>query len=454
MFDLQPMGAQRASDGVPVPSVEQLAFQDLELGLFIHYGMTTYTGESAPNGQEPVSTFAPENVDCDDWVTLAQEMGARFAVFTARHEEGFCLWPTSTTAYSIAHSAYRGGKADLVREFVDACRCKGITPCLYHPSYMDGHHLFAPEDDRRWHKAWFESTNLRLASNKRFEEFLEMQRMQIHELLTNYGPIAYLWLDHIGETQGILNPEQIDRFWAEIVAEARRCQPSCLLLKADIYLSRDRECGAGVHAGRAAGAVWHTCEREDTGEGQSDPLANPEHGTEYVAWESNTIFSGDWFWNGEFVKRLDTMIEHYYATVARGSTFLPNFAPNPAGRMPECAHRHAKLLGDWIAATFGSPLAMSNPHDDALELGAPAIVDHIEIAEDLSNGQRIMAYEVEGRWRGEWKPIVNGTSVGHKRILRIKPDWFSAVRIRVTRALGTPRIKRIAAYGGKWSGTE
>jgi alpha-L-fucosidase len=448
------MGVHRASDGVPIPSADQLALQDLELGLFIHYGMTTYTDQSSPNGQEPVSTFAPSNVDCDDWATLAQEMGARFAMFTARHEEGFCLWPTATTDYSIAHASYRDGKADLVREFVDSCRRKGIVPCLYHPSYMDGHHLFEPGDDRTWHKPWFHSTNMRLASDEKFERFMEMQCTQIRELLTNYGPIAYLWLDHIGETQGILNPSQVDRFWGAIVAEARRCQPSCLLMKADIYLSRDRDASTGVHGGRAAGSLWHACRREDTDEGQSDPLADPVNGTEYVAWESNTIFSGDWFWNGGYVKRLDSMIEHYYATIGRGSTFLPNFAPDPSGRFPENAHRHAKLFGDWIAATFGEPLAETGAGAATLEFGTPGIIDHIVIEEDLTNGQRVMAFELEGRWRGEWKPLASGTSIGHKRIIRIKPDWLSAVRVRCTETVGDATLRRIAAFGGEWSGVE
>ncbi len=454
MFDLMPMGGLRASDGVPLPSADQIAFQDLELGLFIHYGMTTYTDRSSPNGQDPPSLFAPEFVDCDDWVTLAQEMGAKFAVFTARHEEGFCLWPTETTDYSIALSAYRGGKADLVREFVDACRSKGVVPCLYHPSYMDGHHLFGPGDDRTWHQAWFHSTNKALASQEKFDSFLKMQVAQIRELLTNYGLIAYLWLDHIGETQGILNTDQVDRFWGAIVAEARRCQPSCLLMKADLYLSRDRDAATGVHGGRAAGELWHACRREDTGEGQSDPLSDIANGSEYVVWESNTIFSGDWFWNGDTVKRLDAMIEHYYATVGRGATFLPNFAPSPAGVFPETAHRHARLFGDWIAATFGAPVAVSQPGATTLEFEKPAIIDHIDIAEDLTNGQRILEFEVEGRWQGKWKTLVMGSSVAHRRILRIKPDWLSAVRVNIKREIGTARLLRIAVHGGVWSGTE
>ena len=140
LVDLAPLADALSTSEVnrlPKPNADQLAFQDLELGLFIHFGMTTFTDEgTGARGSHPPEVFNPTALDCDNWMEVAKTMGARFAVLTARHEEGFCLWPTQTTDYSIRHSSYQCGRGDVVREFVDACRRHGIKPCLYHPSYI------------------------------------------------------------------------------------------------------------------------------------------------------------------------------------------------------------------------------------------------------------------------------------------------------------------------------
>src|SRR5690606_20584848 len=130
---------------------------------------------------------------------------------------------------------------------------------------------FKEGDPIGWHREWFASMRRRLAEPGVAERFTAMQVEQVRELLSDYGEITYLWLDHIGETQGILDPKAVEAFWSEIVAEARRCQPQCLLLKEDVFLSRDTTAGTGVHAGRAAYPLWHACRREDEADGLSNP---------------------------------------------------------------------------------------------------------------------------------------------------------------------------------------
>jgi len=451
LADLTPMPHAEGLSPIPLPNAQQLRFQELGLGLFIHFGMNTFTGEgTGGRGEHPADIFNPTDLDCDDWMRVAASMGARFAVLTARHEEGFCLWPTATTTYSVAASPWRDGNGDVVGEFVAACRRHGIAPCLYHPSYMDARHVFKPGDPIAWHEDWFATTNRRLAEPGAAERFQAMQVAQIRELLTRYGDITYLWLDHIGETQGILEPAAVERFWLAIVDEARRLQPECLLLKADVYLSRDLDTAGGVHAGRASDPLWHACRRADTGEGQGDPSMDPLHADQYLVWEANTVFSGDWFWNGGQVKDLDAMIEHYYATIGRGSTFLPNFAPDRRGRMPDLVHARARAFGDWQRATFSTPVATARTDQNSLELqlDSPTTIAHIVLQEDLRHGQRIAAFTIEVDAGDGWQKLAEGHSIGQTRIIRLLDQpTIRALRWRCTRTWhGSPCLRSLAVH--------
>ena len=454
MRDLRPLAdgqSTKTDNGLPTPNAAQMAFMDLELGMFIHFGMNTFTGEgTGGKGTCSPELFNPTALDCDNWMEVAVAMGARFAVLTTRHEEGFCLWPTDSTDYSVKHSPYKNGRGDVVREFVDACRRHGIKPCLYHPSYMDAHHIFKIEDKITWHQEWFHSTNKRLSEPQAADRFTSMQVCQIRELLTRYNEIDYLWLDHIGETQGILNPDAVEAFWLAIVAEARRLQPNCLLLKNDIFFSRDLDVGGGVHGGRAAYPLWHRCRREDTPEGQGDPVSDPDGGNQFIVWESNTIFSGGWFWNGPAVKPVSDMIEHYYATVGRGSTFLPNFAPDRRGLMTDSVREHAVAFGDRVRSLTENALAETAGIGPALELKLPSVlaIDHVVIMEDLREGQKIAAYTLEAQHQdGTWSQIVSGRSVGHKRIDRFPKIRTNAVRFTCTQSFAEPVcIRSLAAF--------
>ena len=452
LVDIRPIAPGGGVTGsTPRPNANQWAFQELGCGLFIHFGMNTFTGEgTGGKGAHPAETFHPTDLNCDDWLRVAADLGATYAVLTARHEEGFCLWPTATTPYSVASSAWRGGQGDVVAEFVAACRRAGIKPCFYHSSFMDARHVFKSGDPIKWHQEWFATTNKRLSEPGELERFQAMQVAQIRELLTNYGDIAYLWLDHIGETQGILEPVLVEQFWLAIVEEARRIQPACLLLKADVYLTHDPDVHGGFHGGRACYPLWHASRRVNTAEGQGDPSMDPLHGDQYIVWESNTVFSGGWFWDGGPVKELAEMKGHYYATIGRGSTFLPNFAPDRSGRMPDLVHERARAFGAWVRATFGQPLATistatitANGEIVTLQLPRPALVDHVILQEDLREGQRISFFVIESATADGWTTVVEGQSVGHTRIIRLEQAIeVTALRWRCIATLGNQPILR------------
>jgi alpha-L-fucosidase len=372
-------------------------------------------------------------------------------VLTTRHEDGFCLWPTATTPYSVKSAPWKQGHGDAVREFVDACRRHGLQPGLYHAGLMDSRHLFQPGDKSAWYRDWFETTNRRLAEPGALERFTRMQCAQIRELLTGYGPIPYLWLDHIGETQGILDGAMVDAFWSAVVREVRACQPDCIVMKLDAWLCNDTEANSGYHGGRAPDPLWHVCRREDTPQGLGLPIPDPARGDQFVGWESNTIFSGGWFWDGEIqVKPVEQMVEHYYLTVGRGAVFLPNFAPDPRGRFTDRILRDAREFGDRIRRAVGRPLAETAGDARALELALPrpAAVDHILCMEDLREGQKIRGYRIDARGPdGAWREIVRGRSVAHKRIARVAPALTVALRFTCTDAFAPGALlRRFAAF--------
>jgi alpha-L-fucosidase len=419
---------------LPKPNRMQYEFMQLEMGLFIHYGMNTYSGQgTGGSGRFSPEIFNPTELDCNNWMEVVKAMGAKYAVLTARHEEGFCLWPTNTTDYSIRNSPYKNGRGDIVREFVEACRRHVIKPCLYISPYMDAHHIFKPGDPISWHQEWFKTTRERLAEPGATERFTKMQVEQIRELLTNYGPITYLWMDHIGETQGILDPVAVDKFWVQIVDEARRLQPECLLMSIDIALTRDAQAEGGVHGGRAAYPLWYASNRLDSKVMQGWPEADVESGDQFIVWESNTIFSGGWFWNGPGVKSVEEMKEHYLYTIGRGSTFLPNFAPDKRGLMTRTVMERASAFGGFIRQ-FDKGIAETSGSGKVLELKLPkeVSVNHILIEEELREGQKVLAYNVEARQAdGSWIVIAGGQSIGNKRIQSFESIKTEAVRFRV-----------------------
>ncbi len=410
------------------PTSRQLAFHDLELGMFACFGMSTFTGESSGDGRKSPLKFHPTDLDCDQWMEATKAMGAKYVVLTARHEEGFCLWPTKSTDYSVVNSSWKNGRGDVVREFVTACRRHGMKVGLYHPSWHDRHYY-----------DWMDQDYFKKKGPEALARFTEMQVQQVTELLTNYGAITYLWFDHHG-CPGFGSKE----FWKTIDLTVRNLQPGCINFGTDAWIH-------GQHSGEAGDILWYA---QDTSDGtiHTRPLSengNPR-GAFYRVWETNTIFSGDWFWNGPEVKPVSLMLDKYCKSVGRGTNFLPNFAPDPRGLMTDKVLKRAREFGDRIRQWFGRPIAEITGKGNMVELklGSPAEIGHIVVMEDLRKGQRIAAHKIEAQVDGQWRGIASGATVGHKRIHWIKPIKTSRVRFHATETLAEPvAVRRLSVYG-------
>jgi len=372
------------------PTEQQLAFMDWELGLFIHYGLRTYTGKASDPLKRLPSQFKPTELDCDNWMRVAKAMGATYAVLTTRHEGGFCNWPTKTTEFCVRNSSWKDGKGDVVREFVDACRRHGMKVGFYHTASHDAHHRHLVETG--------EMTE---------EQYTRMQVEQIRELFTQYGPIDYIWQDH--HSAGDL--------WKRVDDTIRELQPDCVVFGLDTWIT-------GGHSGYCKYPAWyavHTTDgiiysRPKTEDGQPD-------GAFFCAWEANHCMSGDWFWRGPQKPSYEAILDRYYKSVGRGANLLINFAPDPAGRMPSDILACARAFGDAVRERFAGPLASSQGTGRVVELDLRSREDvgMVVVMEDLSAGQRIAEYAIEAEVEGDWKQIAADRTVGHKKIDFIDP---------------------------------
>ena len=194
----------RAAPPRPRPSRAQLAWQRDELALFFHFGVNTFSNREWGDGKEDPATFNPSQLDASQWAAAARAAGARAAILTAKHHDGFCLWPTKTTTHSVAKSPWRDGHGDVVREFVDACRAERLRPGLYLSPWDRNSPVYG--DSPRYNDLYCD---------------------QLTELLTRYGPLAEVWFDG-ANGEGPNGKKQVYD-WPRVWALVRKLQPEAIM---------------------------------------------------------------------------------------------------------------------------------------------------------------------------------------------------------------------------------
>jgi len=416
----------------PRPSAAQLAWQRDEIALFLHFGVNTFTDREWGDGRESPSIFAPSALDARQWARAARGAGAKAMVLTAKHHDGFCLWPTLTTPHSVASSPFRGGQGDVVLEFVDACRAEGLKAGLYLSPWDRNNPTYG--DSARYNALYAE---------------------QLTELLTRYGPIAEVWFD--GANGEGPNGKRQTYDWPRVWGIVRRLQPSAVMFSdagPDV-----RWCGN--EKGIAGDPNWSTVNPEVvTYPGQDAPgitealQHGDRDGTVWRPAEVDVSIRPGWFYHpaeDEKVRSVDNLVELYFTSVGRNGKLLLNVPPTREGlvhatdvaNLASFRTRLDSMFANDVARTAHTTWRASGENGGELivRLQRASRVSLARLSEDVSQGQSIARYTLYGAQGNVWKELSRGTTIGYAKLDRVAPATVSRVKLVVEDAVGAVKVK-------------
>ena len=427
----------------PVPTENQLWWQDLEMYAFIHYSMNTYTDQEWGFGNEDLQLFNPADLDCRQWARVCKQAGMRGIIFTAKHHCGFCMWPSQYTEYSVKNTPWKQGKGDVVRELADACREEGLKFAVYLSPWDRNH----PEYGRKEYVTYF--------------------RNQLRELLTNYGDIFEVWFDGAnggdGWYGGANERRTIDRTtyyeWPETYRMIRLLQPHCLIWNDGSDRGDLR--WVGTEAGNVGETNWSLLNKD--GEVTWNMLHyGLEDGDSWVPGETNTSIRPGWFYHeteNTLVKSLSKLMDTYYKSVGRNSTLLLNFPIAPNGRIHPIDSLRGIAFNKMIHEVFKTDLAANakkhtKNNETIIDFGKPTAFNRFVAEEDIRYGQRVKKFSLEAEINGKWQPLKDAlveqgdglTTIGHRRIICFPTVNATRLRLTILDAKCQPVIKRTSVY--------
>ena len=442
----------------PVPSAAQLEWQKMEYNMFIHFGPNTFTNVEWGDGKEDPKVFNPTNLDCRQWVATAKAAGMKGVIITAKHHDGFCLWPSEYSTHTVRESAWKDGKGDLLKELSDACKEYGLKFGVYLSPWDQNHPAYGTPE-----------------YNQIFSNTLD-------EVLTQYGEVFEQWFDGAnGEGEGG-KKQAYD--WSMFNNTVYRNQPNAIIFS---------DIGPGCRwVGNEAGYVGETNWSRLDIEGFEPGLKAPHldtlnqgniHGAAWVPAETNTSIRPGWFYSPDTddkVKSLEELVDIYYTSVGRNSTFLLNIPPDRTGRIHKNDSIRLMELKDAIDESFKTNLAKGKATatntrgkaysasnlldgnydsywattDDVLtasvelEMMEAQTFNRLVLQEYIALGQRVAAFDVEylDTSTNTWKPLVEATTIGYKRILSFGQVTTNKIRVNITQSLACPVLNNIELY--------
>ncbi|MFD7918274.1 alpha-L-fucosidase [Streptomyces sp. NPDC059740] len=482
-----------------VPRKGQLAWQQRRVTAFTHFGMNTFTDREWGSGTEDEAWFAPGDIDVEQWMAVYRAAGAQQAMLTAKHHDGFVLYPTRYTPHSVAHSP---GRPDVLGRYVKAARAAGLRVGVY-LSPADGAEL-----PHAWHARWVESVQekkdrgeqlslpeeMALADKGRapaglgrygngsavtehtiptlvpgddrtsavrsgrlpsftvhVNDYDAFYLNQVYELFTQYGPLDELWLDganpwrDAGVTQTYA-PEE----WFRLI---HALSPDTV-----VFAGPQGVRWVGNEDGVARETEWSVTpstvdpwtvmagglpnDSTDPDIGSREKLLDPA--TRYLQWypaEADVSVRPGWFHHpDEHPKSAGTLVDLYEKSVGRNACLLLNIPPAKDGRIEAADVEELTAFGDRVRATYGTDLLGRGHH-------GPATFDRVRLAEDVRHGQRVESFTVQARVAGAWRDIAEGTTIGACRILPLPaPVTADAVRVHVGAARATPRLLPVTVH--------
>ena len=428
-----------------VPTPQQLEWQAMELTAFLHFGVNTFTGREWGDGTEDPNIFNPTALDCEQWVRTLKDAGFKMALITAKHHDGFCLWPTKTNRHSVASSPWKDGKGDVVRELRDACKKYGIKFGVY----------LSP---------WDRNASCYGDSPAYNQFFIE----QLTELLTNYGEVHEVWFDG-ANGEGPNGKKQIYD-WDAILRTIRRLQPKAVtaIMGDDVRwvgnekgIGRETEWSAtaltpGIYprSGEQNKALGIYGKAKDLG--GRDIVARATELFWYPSEVDVSIRPG-WFYHADQdnqVKSLSHLVDIYFKSVGYNSVLLLNIPPDLRGRIHESDVQRLKEFSGYLKKTFARNYVLKG--DEAwqgtsgtareYDVQKGALVNAFMIQEDISKGQRIESFLVEAYKDGAWIHLSEGTTVGYKRLVRFSDTRPERIRVTIRSVRGIANVFAVGLF--------
>jgi alpha-L-fucosidase len=402
-----------------IPSTDQMAWQDLEIGMFVHFAPNTWQDAEYDNLSTPLSQINPDKLDTDQWAQTAIDLGAKYIVMVAKHVGGFCMWQTNTSDYGVRNTPWRGGHGDVMADVSDSCRKHGLKLGVY----------VSPRDDH------FGAATGGICKTPELQtRYNRIYRDQLTEIFTRYGDLVEVWFD--GSTATAVG-DLLSKY-----------QPHAMVFQGPSASIR----WVGNEDGFAPDPCWNGIDRADAETGTATSLNSNPDGDVWMPNEVDvSIRRPDWFWsttNAGKVLKPEQLLSIYYGSVGRGCQLLLNIPANRDGLLSDPDRATAKAFGSQIRSRFAKPIGETKGQGTALTLkfGAAQMIDTVILQEDTSKGERVRQYRIEALVGGAWRTLVQGSSIGHKRILPIEPVTVDAVRIVATKSARTPFFRSVAVF--------
>lgn len=453
---------------LPVPEPKQVEWQQMETYAFIHFGLNTFNDREWGYGDTDPKTFNPTNLDCEQWAQTLVKAGMKGVILTAKHHDGFCLWPFEGTDYSVKNSPWKNGQGNVVKELSEACKKYGLKFAVY----------LSPWD--------------RHQANYGTPEYLPYFYAQLHDLLTNYGPVFEVWFDGAnggdGWYGGAKDIRTIDRKnyynYPRIYEMLDSIQPQAI-----IFSDGGPGCRwVGNEKGFAGATNWSFLREGEVHPGYEKSYElqyGHADGNQWVPAECDVSIRPGWFYHPEEddrVKSPDQLVDLYYRSVGHNATLLLNFPVDRRGlihpvdsanavRFHEMIQQQLKTNlvagmtpkvsnergGDFVASaltddnfdTYWATEDGVTTADIEFSFDTPTRMNRMMLQEYIPLGQRVKAFVVEYLDKDTWLPVKlneETTTIGYKRLLRFETVETKGIRIRITDARGPLCLSNVGVY--------
>ena len=452
------------AQALPRPTAVQMEWQQMETTAFIHFNINTYTDMEWGYGNESPALFNPSKLDCRQWARTCKEAGMKGVILTAKHHDGFCLWPSAYTEHSVKNSPWKGGKGDLVREFVDACREYGLKVGLYLSPWDCNHPDYGKP------------------------EYITYFRNQLRELLTNYGELYEFWFDGANGGRGYYGTDSLhtrkisaDYYpWEELTRMVYELQPNCVVHGGDLANIR----WVGNEEGYALEEHWSTVRRPELYDKNVKKnlqwMRGHADGTIWMPSEVDVSVRPGWYYHASEdhkLKSLSRLTDIYYESVGRNSLLLLNLTPNQEGVIPredslrlvewrkqvsdELSHglltekmrvrgekkSDLRYLMDNNRKTYWQAETVSPVIE--VDFGKELAFNRLLLQEFVEEGQRVKKFSVSYFSGGQWFPLVQQTTIGYKRLLRFPEVKASRLRVQILDAWAVPCLSELQVFCAK-----